>query len=70
MKKILASKSVYKIKEMDCASCATLLEMDLEDVGIKCTCSYPKQTLEVEGIHDKKKVIEIVKKSGYSISNE
>lgn len=58
----------YKIKGMHCASCATLLEMDLEDVGIKAKCSYPKETLEIEEKHDLKKVVEIVSKLGYSIS--
>jgi hypothetical protein len=59
---------IYKIKGMDCASCASVLELDLEDAGIKCKCSYQSEILEVEGNHDEKKVIEIVKKSGYSIS--
>lgn len=59
---------IYKIKGMDCASCASLLELDLEDAGIKAKCSYPKETLETEGGHDTSKVIEVVKKSGYSIS--
>lgn len=58
----------YKIEGMDCASCASLLEMDLEDIGIKASCSYPKSTLEVNGDHDTKKIIEIVKKSGFNIS--
>jgi len=58
----------YKILGMDCASCASLLECDLEDAGIKCNCSYAKGTLEVEGKHDLNKVIEIVKKSGCSVS--
>ncbi len=62
------TKKVYKISGMDCASCATLIEMDLEDAGITCKCSYPKETLEVEMEHDKNKVIEIVSKAGYSIS--
>lgn len=62
------NKKIYKIKGFDCASCAALLEMDLEEAGIKASCSYPKETLEIEGTHDEKKVIEIVKKSGYSIS--
>lgn len=53
---------------MDCASCASLIEMDLEDAAIKATCSYPKETLEVTGAHDPKKIIEIVKKGGYSIN--
>lgn len=52
---------------MDCASCASLLEMDLEDIGITASCSYTKETLEVEGPHDSKKVIEIINKSGYQI---
>ncbi len=58
----------YKIKGMDCASCASLIEMDLEDAGIKASCSYPKETLEIDGVHDQTKVIEIVSKAGYSIS--
>lgn len=57
---------IYKIKGFDCASCASLLEMDLEDVGIKAKCSYAKETLEVEGGHDSNKVIEIIKKSGFN----
>lgn len=53
---------------MDCASCAALIEMDLEDAGIKAKCSYPKQSLEVEDGQDLKKVVEVVKKAGYSIT--
>jgi copper chaperone CopZ len=60
----------YKVKGMDCASCASLLELDLEDAGIKASCSYPKETLEIEGNYDPKKVIEIINKSGYSVSSE
>ena len=54
---------IYKIKGFDCASCASLLEMDLEDAGIKAKCSYSKETLEIEGDHDIKKVEEIVRKT-------
>jgi copper chaperone CopZ len=61
-------KKVYKITGMDCASCASLLEMDLEDAGIKSKCSYPKESLEIEGSYDLNKVIEIVKKSGYNLT--
>jgi copper chaperone CopZ len=61
-------KQIYKITGMHCASCASMLELDLEDVGINSNCSYPKETLEVKGDHDSKKVIEVVKKSGYSLS--
>ncbi len=60
-------KKTYKVTGMDCASCATLLELDLEDAGIKAACSYAKSTLEVDKSIDSKKVVEIVKKSGYSI---
>jgi len=63
----MINKKKYNIKGMDCASCAALIEMDLEDAGIKASCSYPKETLEVEGVHDPKKIVEIVKKGGYSI---
>jgi copper chaperone CopZ len=59
---------IYKIKGMHCASCASMLELDLEDAGIKASCSYTKATLEVEGVHDEKKILEVVKKSGYSIA--
>src|SRR3972149_2076543 len=38
---------VYKIKGMDCVSCAMLIESDLEDEGINCDCNFAKTTLEV-----------------------
>ncbi len=63
-------KKTYKIKGMDCASCASLIEMDLEDAGIKASCSYAKETLEVEADHDQKKLMEVVKNAGYNIANE
>ncbi|MBI2103716.1 cation transporter [Candidatus Woesebacteria bacterium] len=64
-------KKIYKIKGMDCASCASLIELDLEDVGVTAKCSFPKETLEVE--FDPKKVSEekiktVVKTSGYQLS--
>lgn len=66
--KLENTKKIYKIVGMDCDSCATLLELDLEDAGLKnCKCSYQKQTLEINEKHDRKKVVEIVEKSGYSI---
>lgn len=55
---------------MDCPSCATMLECDLEDAGCKAKCSYAKGTLEIEEPHDKEKIVEIIKKSGYSVSSE
>jgi copper chaperone CopZ len=57
----------YKIEGMHCASCASMIELDLEDAGIPCKCSYAKSELVVEVPHDSKKVFEIVKKSGYEI---
>ena len=63
-------KKTYKVLNMDCASCALLIEGELEDAGFKGTCSYAKQTLEVMGDHDEKKLKEVVKKAGYEISHE
>lgn len=61
---------IYKIKGFDCTSCASLLELDLEDAGIKAKCSYSKETVEVEGTHDPKKIVEIINKSGYSVLSD
>ena len=60
-------KKVYKISGMDCASCASLLEMNLEDEGIPAKCSYAKEILEVDEKHDHKKIRAIVESSGYKI---
>lgn len=57
----------YKIKGMDCDSCAKMIELDLEDNGITAKCSYSKAQLEVSSKHDPKKVIEIVSKAGYTV---
>jgi copper chaperone CopZ len=57
----------YKIKGMNCASCASLIQMDLEDAGYKCKCSYNSEVLEIEGEHDIKKITEIVIKTGYTL---
>jgi copper chaperone CopZ len=64
-------KKIYKIGGMHCASCALMIESDLEDAGAKARCNYAKQTLEVE-FDEKKikenKINEIVKTTGYTIS--
>jgi len=63
-------KKTYKVTGMDCASCASLIELDLEDAGVKASCSYPKETLEVEfddSELSEKKIREVVSKSGYKI---
>ena len=48
-----------------------MIESDLEDAGAKARCNYAKQTLEVEFDEKKineKKINEIVKTTGYTIS--
>lgn len=67
----MKSKKIYKIKGMHCASCAMLIEGELEDRKINGVCSYAKQTVEVVGtINDDidKKVKEAVEGAGYSLS--
>ncbi len=61
------NNKVYKINDMDCDSCAKMIELDLEDVGIFAKCSYSKGNLEIKSEHDPKKVIEIVTKAGYTV---
>jgi len=65
------AKKVYIVRGMDCASCASLLELDLEDAGFKASCSYPKETLEVEFDERKQKeqdIKRVVEKSGFKIA--
>ena len=63
------AKKVFKVKNMHCASCALLIEGELEDAGIKARCSYAKQTLEVEDEKaDNKKIKEAVQKAGYELA--
>ena len=57
----------YKLKGLDCSSCASMLECDLEDVGIKAKCSYADSSLEVNESYDFKKLESVVSKSGYLI---
>lgn len=57
----------YKIKGMDCDSCAKMIELDLEDAGHKCKCSYANETLEIETEHKTEDIIEIVRASGYTL---
>lgn len=52
---------------MDCASCAKLIELDLEDAGISANCSWAKQTLEVDHPEEIEKIKEIVTNSGYKL---
>lgn len=64
------NKKTYKINGMECASCAAMIEMDLEDAGIKAKCSYAKQTLEVDILNNNEtdsKVKMVIESSGYKI---
>lgn len=63
-------KKTYNIKGMDCTGCALVVESDLEDAGIRSSCSYAKQTLTVEFDEKKiseKKIKEVVKRAGCRI---
>ncbi|MEK7119582.1 MAG: heavy-metal-associated domain-containing protein [Patescibacteria group bacterium] len=65
-------KKTYKIDGMHCVSCAMLIEGELEDAGIRATCSYIKQTLEVEGEESPfadTAVKQAVEKAGYTVRN-
>jgi len=63
------NKQSFKVKNMHCASCASLIELELEDIGIAAKCSYTKQTLEiVDNGADFKKIQEAVKKAGYELA--
>jgi copper chaperone CopZ len=59
----------YPIVGMHCASCAAMIESELDDAGIKATCSYAKQTVEVpqESQVSGKELQKIVKKAGYDL---
>ncbi len=67
----MKTKKTYKVAGMDCASCAAMIELDLEDIGVKAKCSYPKETLEIEFDPQQtkeEKIKEVIKSSGYSLS--
>ncbi|MFZ5534747.1 MAG: cation transporter [Patescibacteria group bacterium] len=44
----MKTTKTYQIAGMHCASCAMLIEGELEDRGIIGRCSFAKQTLEVD----------------------
>ncbi len=65
------TKKTFKVEGMHCTSCALMIESDLEDAGVTSSCSYAKETLDVE--FDEKKIDEeiirkVVSKSGYTIA--
>ena len=65
-------KKIFKISGMHCASCASIIDLDLEDLkGIKkAQTSYAKSELSVEydeKLVSEKEIIASIKKSGYSV---
>jgi len=64
------TKKTYKISGMDCKACATMIELDLEDVGVTAKCDFDNQKLEVTFDPQKVKeqsVKETIQKAGYSV---
>ncbi|MBI4066427.1 cation transporter [Candidatus Gottesmanbacteria bacterium] len=64
-------KKSYKVLGMHCTSCPLIIESDLEDAGVKASCNYARETLDVE--YDEEKVNElrvhaVVKKAGYQVA--
>jgi cation transport ATPase len=62
-------QKTYKIEGMDCAACAKMIELDLEDANIKANCSYETGELVTE-LADKSQstVVEnTIKEAGYKI---
>ena len=62
---------IYKIRGMHCASCAMIIESDLEDNGFSAKCSYAKGLVEVTDTGDlnEKRIREVILKSGYDITS-
>lgn len=53
---------------MHCTSCAMVIEGELEDIGVKASCSYARETVEVS--YDENKLTdaaikETIRKAGY-----
>lgn len=64
-------KKTYKVIGMHCTSCALVIESDLEDEGVKASCSYAHETLNVEYDETRvsdKKITEVVRASGYELT--
>ncbi len=64
------TKKIYKISGMDCEACAKMIELDLEDIGIKSSCSYPKEELEIEigNNFNEDELKKLLLKSGYVLN--
>lgn len=57
----------YKIKGLDCESCAKMIELDFEDKGIEVSCDFTKEQLSVDSSIPKDKIKEILESSGYNV---
>lgn len=65
------TKKSYKIKGMHCTSCPLVIESDLEDAGVKASCHYARQTLDVEYDEltlDETKIRAVVQHAGYQLA--
>lgn len=60
-------KQIYKVDGMHCASCAMLIEGELEDRGIMGKCSFAKGLVEVDGEPDESQVKAAVTAAGYTL---
>lgn len=67
------TKKTYKVLGMHCTSCPLLIEGELEDIGVKSSCSYAKARLDVEydgsGVTEEK-IRQTIKSAGYDLSRE
>lgn len=68
----MAKTHTFKVEKMHCASCAMIIESDLEDAGYTARCSYAKQIVEIEdnGKVDFDTIKKVVKNSGYELSSK
>ncbi len=63
-------KKNFKVVGMHCTSCPLIIESDLEDIGVKASCHYAKETLEVEYDESRiaeEKIRDVVYSSGYEL---
>lgn len=59
-----------KLSGLHCASCAMLVEGELEDIGVKAACNWPKEIVDVEydeGAIKDKDIKDAIARAGYSV---
>ncbi|NMD00071.1 MAG: hypothetical protein GYA62_10165 [Bacteroidales bacterium] len=66
----MKNTTIYKIEGIDCPSCACMIELELENIGIKSECVYCDGLLKIEGKHDQKKILKIIENAGCSIEKD